>query len=163
MGCPCAAASGTRWKDFVGGSELGVLRQHPSKQHGNTERGKEMPSLGCERCRADQHSTYLVQNTRRLPGTAGNMSSNSPQQDFKEVKFHPLGLKQPLGTILYVPGCRKVPSPALAPAHLGRVSVKRCLWENHPLSARLSASGGLCSIPKITVCALLSVGGDWGR
>lgn len=52
-----------------------------------TWRGKEMLSLRYEGFCAVQHSTYLVQNIRRLPGTADNMSSNSSQMGFSGIEF----------------------------------------------------------------------------
>lgn len=45
---------------FHGWEIIRCAQTVPEREHGNTERRKEMPSLEYERCHAAQHSIYLV-------------------------------------------------------------------------------------------------------
>lgn len=82
---PAAVCSAwDKGENFMGGRELDALS---STSSGNRKswRGKEMSSLGHERCQTAWDSTYWVKNIGHLPALLAGQVQTTPRQNFKQV------------------------------------------------------------------------------
>lgn len=155
--CPRCSGWDKREKNFKSGRELGALSSTGSS-NGESWRGKEMSSLGHERCHTAWHSTYWVQNIRHLPGTDGRASSNNSQGRILSKCILGFGLEA--ATVNYTLAVRVQKGTVPVSVHLRRVSVKRCTRKNHPHWPSWVLVKASISYPILHLCTPLSDSDD---
>lgn len=147
--CPSCSGWDKREKNFKSERELGALSSTGSS-NGESWRGKEMSSLGHERCHTAWHSTSWVQNIRHLPGTDGRASSNNSQGRILSKCILGFGLEA--ATVNYTLAVRV--QKGTVPSHCFSSSQESFCEKMHkkksPPLAQLSAGEGFHLISNIT-------------